>query len=70
MQSVSPPETGMDRLVPLFDPRRKRPGAIRLGEVPSLFSEGLEAEPPQRLALPSLDELKTRVGQLFQPVAD
>jgi hypothetical protein len=60
----------MDRLVPLSDPRRKRAGAIRLGEVPGLFSEGPEEDPSQRLVLPSLDEIKARLGQLFQPSAD
>jgi hypothetical protein len=58
----------MDRLVPLLDPRRR--GLIRLGEVPSLFSEGRGEDQSPWLVLPSLDEIKARLEQIFQPGAE
>jgi hypothetical protein len=58
----------MDRLVPLLDPRRR--GVIRLGEVPSLFSEGREEDQSQWLVLPRLDEIRARLEQIFQPSAE
>ena len=59
----------MDRLVPVFDPRRKAPLAIRLGEVPSLFSEGREPEASTRQVRPSLTAVKERLRRIFRPAA-
>ncbi|WP_297298364.1 hypothetical protein [uncultured Methylovirgula sp.] len=55
----------MERLVPVFDPRRKVPLAIRLGDVPSLFSEGPEPDESVRPARPSLTAVKERLRRLF-----
>ncbi|RWV77504.1 hypothetical protein GW17_00061653, partial [Ensete ventricosum] len=44
----------MERLVPVFDPRRKVPLSIRLGEVPSLFSEGPDSDEASRAAPTSI----------------
>lgn len=71
MQSVRTPEAALDRLVPLSsDPRQKRQGLVRLGDVPGLFSEGMEDSHAQWLLLPSLEDLKARLGQIFQHSAD
>ena len=57
----------MERLVPVFDPRRKAPLAIRLGDVPSLFSEGQEPETQARPIRPSLTAVKERLRRIFRP---
>ncbi len=38
----------MERQVPVYSPGRKTPLAVRLADVPSLFSEGSELEQPAR----------------------
>lgn len=38
----------MERLVPVYTPGRKTPLAVRLADIPSLFSEGPEADQPAR----------------------
>ncbi len=56
----------MERLVPVFDPRRKVPLAIRLGDVPSLFSEGQEPEERPRQMRPSFTAVKLRLRRLLR----
>ncbi len=38
----------MERQVPVYTPGRKNPVAVRLADVPSLFSEGSEPDEPAR----------------------
>ena len=38
----------MERQVPVYTPGRKSPLAVRLADVPSLFSEGSEPDQPAR----------------------
>jgi len=55
----------MERLVPVFDKRRKMPLSIRLGDVPSLFSEGLETEAPDGPSKPGLTAVTKRIRRLL-----
>ena len=55
----------MERVVRVFDPQRQVPVAIRLGDIPSLFSEGPEPEAADQQS-PSLEAVKSRVGQLLR----
>jgi hypothetical protein len=55
----------MERLVPVFDPRRKTPLSIRLGEVPSLFSEGPESDEANRPSRPGLTAVTQRLRRLL-----
>jgi hypothetical protein len=57
----------MERAVRVFDPQRQMPVAIRLGDIPSLFSEGLEPENADQHS-PSLEAVKSRVGQILRQV--
>ncbi|MEI9916011.1 MAG: hypothetical protein WDN29_09565 [Methylovirgula sp.] len=57
----------MDRIVRVYDRKRKMPLAIRLGDVPNLFSEGLEPEAADQQS-PSLEAVKSRVGQILRQV--
>ncbi len=56
----------MERVVRVFDPQRQMPVAIRLGDIPSLFSEGQEPDSDQQS--PSLEAVKSRVGQILRQV--
>jgi hypothetical protein len=66
MRSVDIVEAKMERVVRVFDPQRQMPVAIRLGDIPSLFSEGLEPEADQQS--PSLEAIKSQVGQILRHV--
>jgi hypothetical protein len=56
----------MERVVRVFDPQRQMPVAIRLGDIPSLFSEGRGPDADQQS--PSLEAVKSRVGQILRQV--
>ncbi len=56
----------MDRVVRVYDPQRQMPLAIRLGDIPSLFSEGKESEADQQS--PSLEAVKSRLAEILRQV--
>ncbi|MEJ0052350.1 MAG: hypothetical protein WDN02_14285 [Methylovirgula sp.] len=55
----------MERVVRVFDPQRQMPVAIRLADIPSLFSEGVEPDAADQQS-PSLEAVKSRVGQILR----
>jgi hypothetical protein len=57
----------MERVVRVIDPQRQMPVAIRLGDIPSLFSEGPEPDAADQQS-PSLEAVKSRVGQILRQV--
>jgi hypothetical protein len=57
----------MERVVRVFDPQRQMPVAIRLGDIPSLFSEGPEPHDADQQS-PSLEAVKSRVSQILRQV--
>ncbi len=56
----------MQRLVPVPDPKRKNPSAIRLTDIPRLFSEGSEPEEPGRPGRPTLAAVKSQLSRIFR----
>jgi hypothetical protein len=55
----------MERVVRVYDPQRQMPVAIRLADIPSLFSEGAEPDDADQHS-PSLEALRSRVSQILR----
>ncbi len=57
----------MDRVVRVYDPQRQMPLAVRLGDIPSLFSKGREPEGTDQQS-PSLEAVKSRLVEILRQV--